>query len=111
MSGHSELAREKMWSRIYLIPLLQAEADRDQVRRYYSQQAMEKELLGYETKVYHNDRYVTLRKMFRSKALTMLQFRAPNVRGHSRTRHEVEAERTMNDTTACLVHDMAFRNL
>lgn len=47
-----------MWSRIYLIPLLQAEEDRDQVRRYYAQQALEKELLGTETKVYHGDRYV-----------------------------------------------------
>lgn len=54
----SELAREKMWSRIHLIPLLQAEEDRDQVRRYYAQQAMEKDLLGAETKVYHNDRCV-----------------------------------------------------
>ena len=48
-----------MWSRIHLIPLLQAEEDRDQVRRYYSQQAMEKDLLGAETKAYHGDRYVT----------------------------------------------------
>ncbi|KAF2482003.1 GRIM-19 [Neohortaea acidophila] len=54
----NELAREKMWSRIYLIPLLQAEEDRDQVRRYYAQQALEKELLGTETKVYHGDRFV-----------------------------------------------------
>lgn len=47
-----------MWSRIYLIPLLQAEEDRDQVRRYYSAKEMEKELLGAETKVYNSDRYV-----------------------------------------------------
>ena len=52
----SELAREKMWSRIYLTPLLQAEEDRDQVRRYYAQQAMEKELLGAETRTYNGDR-------------------------------------------------------
>lgn len=52
----SELAREKMWARIHLIPMLQAEEDRDQVRRYYAQQAMEKELLGSETKAYHGDR-------------------------------------------------------
>lgn len=57
----SELAREKMWSRIHLIPLLQAEEDRDQVRRFYSQQALEKELLGAETKVYNSDRYVQMR--------------------------------------------------
>ena len=55
---YSELAREKMWARINLIPLLQAEEDRDQVRRYWADQKREKELLGENTKVYHNDRYV-----------------------------------------------------
>lgn len=54
----SELAREKMWGRIYLIPVLQAEEDRDLVRRYYANKAREKELLGSETSVYHSDRYV-----------------------------------------------------
>lgn len=54
----SELAREKMWARINLIPLLQAEEDRDQVRRYLADQKREKELLGENTKVYHNDRLV-----------------------------------------------------
>ncbi|KAL1968244.1 hypothetical protein VTN77DRAFT_2079 [Rasamsonia byssochlamydoides] len=53
-----ELAREKMWSRIHLIPLLQAEEDRDQVRRYFADKAREKELLGTETKVYNSDRFV-----------------------------------------------------
>lgn len=53
----SELAREKMWSRIHLIPLLQAEEDRDQVRRHFADQAREKELLGTETSPYHSDRY------------------------------------------------------
>ena len=48
-----------MWSRIHLIPLLQAEEDRDQVRRWYAQQALEKELLGAETKAYNSDRYGT----------------------------------------------------
>lgn len=56
----SELAREKMWARIHLIPLLQAEEDRDQVRRWYADQAREKELLGENTKVYHNERYVDM---------------------------------------------------
>jgi len=51
------MAREKMWSRIYLIPLLQAEEDRDMVRRYWADKAREKELLGTETKVYNSDRY------------------------------------------------------
>ena len=46
-----------MWSRIHLIPLLQAEEDRDLVRRNLATQAMEKELLGAETKVYNSDRY------------------------------------------------------
>lgn len=53
---YSELAREKMWSRIHLIPLLQAEEDRDLVRRTLAEQAREKELLGSETKVYNSDR-------------------------------------------------------
>lgn len=53
---NSELAREKMWSRIYLIPLLQAEEDRDQVRRYWADKEREKNLLGTDTKIYHSDR-------------------------------------------------------
>lgn len=48
-----------MWARIHLIPLLQAEEDRDQVRRYLADKAREKELLGSETRVYHSDRYVS----------------------------------------------------
>ncbi|KAJ5623267.1 hypothetical protein N7490_011872 [Penicillium lividum] len=52
-----ELAREKMWSRLYLTPLLQAEEDRDQVRRYYADQARAKEL-GIEDKVYNSDRFI-----------------------------------------------------
>ena len=58
---NSELAREKMWSRIYLIPMLQAEEDRDQVRRYWAHQAREKELMGSNEKAYHSDRYVSFR--------------------------------------------------
>ncbi|KAK1040339.1 hypothetical protein LTR33_015829 [Friedmanniomyces endolithicus] len=54
----NELAREKMWSRIYLIPLLQAEEDRDLVRKTLAGRAMEKELLGAETKVFNSDRFV-----------------------------------------------------
>ncbi|MCJ1444407.1 MAG: hypothetical protein MMC23_004909 [Stictis urceolatum] len=53
-----ELAREKMWSRIHLIPVLQAEEDRDKVRRYLADQAREKELLGTNTSPYHGDRMV-----------------------------------------------------
>ncbi|KMU75262.1 hypothetical protein CISG_10353 [Coccidioides immitis RMSCC 3703] len=54
----SELAREKTWARIHLIPLLQAEEDRDQVRRYFADRAREKELVGTEIKVYNSDRFV-----------------------------------------------------
>ena len=57
---NSELAREKMWSRIHLIPLLTAEEDRDLVRRHYADQKMEKELLGRETSPYNSDRYVSI---------------------------------------------------
>jgi NADH dehydrogenase (ubiquinone) 1 alpha subcomplex subunit 13 len=45
-----------MWSRIHLIPLLQAEEDRDQVRRHLADRAREKELMGENFKVYHTDR-------------------------------------------------------
>ncbi|KAI9779974.1 MAG: hypothetical protein M1816_003289 [Peltula sp. TS41687] len=54
----NELAREKMWARIHLIPLLQAEEDRDQVRRHLAEKKRERELLGAEVKVYHSDRFV-----------------------------------------------------
>jgi hypothetical protein len=49
-----------MWSRHHLTPLLQAEEDRDQVRRHYADKAREKELLGTDMKVYNSDRYVSL---------------------------------------------------
>jgi uncharacterized Fe-S cluster-containing protein len=48
-----------MWARIHLTPLLQAEEDRDQVRRFWADQAREKELLGENRQVYHTDKYVT----------------------------------------------------
>ncbi|MCJ1412083.1 hypothetical protein MMC19_006175 [Ptychographa xylographoides] len=56
----NELAREKMWSRIHLIPLLQAEEDRDLVRKHFADLAREKELMGKETSAYNGDRYVLL---------------------------------------------------
>ncbi|MCJ1307752.1 hypothetical protein MMC25_001400 [Agyrium rufum] len=55
---HNELGREKMWGRIYLIPLLQAEEDRDQIRRYWADQQREKELTGKVTSPYNTDRFV-----------------------------------------------------
>lgn len=63
MVDHSELAREKMWSRIHLIPVLQAEQDRDQVRRMWADQARERELMGADTKAYNTDRYVHSTRM------------------------------------------------
>ena len=57
---YSELAREKMWSRIHLIPLLTAEEDRDLARRHFADQAREKELLGKVTSPYNSDRYVQI---------------------------------------------------
>jgi hypothetical protein len=55
--GNSELAREKMWMRIHLIPVLQAEEDRDVVRKDFARKAMERELLGREVPVYNKERY------------------------------------------------------
>ncbi|PQE07963.1 hypothetical protein CJF32_00003105 [Rutstroemia sp. NJR-2017a WRK4] len=54
----NELAREKMWSRIHLIPLLTAEQDRDLVRRHWADLKREKELLGSQTSPYNSDRFV-----------------------------------------------------
>ncbi|KAF8537085.1 GRIM-19, partial [Trichophaea hybrida] len=57
-----EMAREKIWTRIHLTPMLQAEADRDDVRRFWAAEKREKELMkgvkGWETGgVYNSDRY------------------------------------------------------
>jgi hypothetical protein len=41
----SELRREKAWSRIHLVPLLLAEADRDVYRREKAMVAREKEIM------------------------------------------------------------------
>ncbi|KAF9892934.1 hypothetical protein FE257_000526 [Aspergillus nanangensis] len=54
----NELGREKIWGRLHLVPMLQAEEDRDQVRRHYADKAREKELLGTDSKVYNSDRFV-----------------------------------------------------
>ena len=50
--------REKMWARIHLAPLLQAEADRDNVRRELADQEREKLLLGLVTSPYNSKRCV-----------------------------------------------------
>jgi hypothetical protein len=78
----SELAREKMWARIHLIPLLQAEEDRDQVRRYWADQKREKELLGDNTKVYNSDRCdfpLTMDWVESNGLLTVKQIRATDI--------------------------------
>lgn len=56
----SELAREKIWGRLHILPLLQAEEDRDQARRYFADKTREKELLGTDSKVYNSTRYVSI---------------------------------------------------
>lgn len=63
-----------MWARIHLIPLLQAEEDRDQVRRYWADQKREKELLGENTKVYHNDRQVAILANYLASFLALCRF-------------------------------------
>ena len=45
LSFCSELRREKAWSRIHLVPVLMAEADRDTYRREQAQLAREKEIM------------------------------------------------------------------
>lgn len=51
----SELRREKAWSRIHLVPILMAEADRDTYRREQAQLAREKEIMkdvkGWEVSI------------------------------------------------------------
>ena len=86
----SELAREKMWARIYLIPALQAEEDRDQVRRYLADRAREKELLGTETKVYNSDRHGTMPLIFPCHWLTRRQICTADIRCDTRERAKVE---------------------
>jgi hypothetical protein len=80
-----------MWARIHLTPLLQAEEDRDMVRKYWADQDREKQLLGTNTKVYNSDRYVclVLRLDF---MLTCAQICKTNIRGHTRDSHEIMAE-------------------
>ena len=88
----SELAREKMWSRIHLIPLLQAEEDRDLVRRTLASKAMEKELLGAETDIYHSGRYVSMSCDHRSAqsliSIVSSALRTPSRQRMSPNRHK-----------------------
>ncbi|KAA8916011.1 hypothetical protein TRICI_001826 [Trichomonascus ciferrii] len=69
----NELARERAWSRIYLQPVLEAEADRDAVRRHFSALAKEKEIMKdvegwdpeesvYNDKKFRRPTYISLPK-------------------------------------------------
>ncbi|BFZ54236.1 NADH dehydrogenase 1 alpha subcomplex subunit 13 ndufa13/GRIM19 [Savitreella phatthalungensis] len=58
-----ELQRENVWSRLHLTPILQAETDRDNVRRRLASQAREKKIMenvpGWdETASVYNNRHV-----------------------------------------------------
>lgn len=84
-----------MWSRIYLIPMLQAEEDRDLVRRQFAQEKMEKELMGKNVPVYNNDKYgqslyVQRRKM---ECANSAQVRAADVRRYSLECIEIDANK------------------
>lgn len=105
---YSELAREKMWSRIYLIPLLQAEEDRDLVRRHLATQKMEKELLGAETSAYNSDRYRIPPNLWVGEDgfADLSQIRAANLRRHTYEYHEVVCSGTIEVTARVTVHIM-----
>lgn len=56
------MAREKLWARIHLIPVMQAETDRDLVRRVWAGEKREEALMKNEKdwklgSVYNSDRY------------------------------------------------------
>lgn len=104
--GNSELAREKMWSRIHLIPLLQAEEDRDLVRRHYAQQKMEEELLGKAVPVYNSDRYGSYVLCSYMDRLTPLQIRAANICCDSFKCNEIDVERSQSTCqgASCIYH-------
>ena len=59
MDEKRELQRERLWSRIYLTPMLQAEADRDNYRRRMASEARSADIMknipGFdvEAKIYH----------------------------------------------------------
>jgi len=94
-----------MWSRIYLIPLLQAEEDRDLVRKTLASRAMEKELLGAETKVYNSDRCVQIVRILECVGTNTIQVRAPDVRSHTCEYHEVSALHGRDGASRFSVHN------
>ena len=92
-----------MWSRIHLIPLLQAEEDRDAVRRHYAQQKMEEELLGKAAPVYNKDVYVHSSHEDVLEDTDIPQFRATDIRRDTRQCNEVETQEKS------IVHITEFR--
>lgn len=81
-----------MWSRIHLIPLLQAEEDRDLVRRHLADKARERELLGAETKIYNSDRYAGNVIHVKRDDADGLQIRAANIRCNACPRNEIRSD-------------------
>ncbi len=94
-----------MWSRIYLIPLLQAEEDRDLVRKTLAGRAMEKELLGAETKVYNSDRCVQIVGILGCIGTNTMQVCAPDVRSHTCECHEVSVLHSKDGALKFSVHN------
>ena len=101
-----------MWSRIHLIPLLTAEEDRDQVRRYYAQQAMEKELLGAETKAYNSDRSVLMQcaRKRDSDVLMPEQIRATDIRCGAVQGHGINARPWFGGSAHCTYGNRSRRS-
>jgi len=64
ISERRELFRESQWARLHLIPLLEAESDRDLYRRQYAAMEREQEIMrdvpGWRAgdNVYHGQRFV-----------------------------------------------------
>lgn len=111
----SELAREKIWSRLHILPLLQAEEDRDQARRHFADKARERELLGQETKVYNTDKYVILKGnlgLGTSNANgSVMQIRSPYIRLYPLQGHSVnvmELKLLLLLLRAWAVHGVSF---
>jgi len=86
-----------MWSRIHLIPLLQAEEDRDLVRKTLAARAMEKELFGAESKVYNSDRYVEDLLEVGCERTDILQVCAANICGCACEYYQVIGATTANN--------------
>lgn len=106
----SELAREKMWSRIHLIPVLQAEEDRDLVRRHLAQSARERELLGAETKVYNNDRCVHEERRGHGETSSMLTTGAVSYDQRTRLRRATPRSSGEDECKGkSIVHTKAFK--